>query len=93
MMRGGAVDRVVFAGPAHLGQELGDDIAVLGLLDVLTIGPPAKVIRPLEILVRTLEQRNVAIEKRQGIPVWDVGVPFLVIRIKLRHVLFELHFS
>ena len=80
VMAGGAVDRVMLAGPAHLGKELGNHETVRRLLDMLAISPPAKVISPLEVLFRALKQRNVCPEKFPRLTIRDIlNVQLLVI--------------
>ena len=70
-MAGGAADRVVFRGPAHGRQELGDDETVRRLLDVLAVGPPAEVVGPLDLRVGALEPRHVLPQELRRLGVRD----------------------
>lgn len=49
---------------------------------MFAIGPPAEVVSALEIVVRTLKERDVRRQKVVGLRVRDVGVTFFVVRVE-----------
>ena len=60
----GAHDRVVHAAPADLRQELRHaPAALLALAQVLAVGPPAEVVRPLDLTIGAREERHVVREE------------------------------
>ena len=62
----GTRDRVVRARPADVRQELAHrPAAVLRAAQVLAVRPPAEVVRPLDVLVGTLEERDLAPDRPQ----------------------------
>ena len=72
-MAHGAIDGVVFLTPTHFRQEFRDDKAIWGLPDVLPVGPPTKIIGLLDILVGTLEERDIFPHPIGGLIVADRG--------------------
>jgi len=59
----GAANRIVLAGPGHFRQEFSDYKAVRCVLYVFAVGPPSEIVRSLEILIGTLKQRDICLEK------------------------------
>ena len=86
-----ATDGVEFPGPAHVRQELVHDEPGGRLLDVLPVGPPAEIISRRDLLVRAVEQRDVALQK---IPRGRVGdrplVEFVVLLVEVLDVMLEI---
>ena len=90
VMSGGAVDGVVFSGPAHVGQKLIHDEARWSSFDVLPVSPPAKVVGGLDVIVRAVEQRNVVLQKIPGRRVGEFTlVEFLVVPLEVIEVMLE----
>ena len=89
-MAGGAADRVVFRGPADGRQELRDHEPVRRLLDVLAIGPPTEIVRPLDLRIRALEPGHVLPEKLRGLGIGHrLRVQFRVGGVEAFDVRFE----
>ena len=73
LMAHGTIDGVVFLTPTHFRQEFRDDKAIRGLPDVLPVGPPTKIIGLLDILVGTLEERDIFSHPIRSLVVADRG--------------------
>jgi len=54
VMTGGATDGIVFPCPPDRRQEFIDDKPRGCLFDVFPVRPPAEIVRPLDVFVRTL---------------------------------------
>lgn len=80
-------DRVVPSRPADVRQKLRDDPPVRRVAQMLAIRPPAEIIRPLNVRVRTREARRVLQEERLRRRVRNgVRVALVVRRVERPHV-------
>ena len=79
MVADGAGNEVVAVGIASLHQEFGHAIACGRLLDVLAQRPPAVVVHFAEVLLRTVEKRDVPAHPFRGGRVGDCGHDVLVL--------------
>ena len=85
---GRAHDRVVYAAPRHLREELRHAPSAVAPAQMLAVRPPAEVVRSFDVLVRAGKARHVAEHEILGCRVGNrVRVQLFVRRVEPAHIL------
>ncbi len=85
-----AVDGIVFTRPSYFGEKFGYYKAICCMFDVLAVGPPTKVIRPLEVLIGAFKKRYVRSEKIPRLLIRDVlDIELLIVLVECVHIVLK----